>query len=90
MGLEELGAAILHRLDGGVMSYGWGVMQASEGGKSPAKWTASIMPESGVHLLCLQTSKGPVAGVKWLVRLDKQWWWGDGAGCCRPCWGRGL
>lgn len=42
LGLEELGAAILHRLDGGVMSYGWRVMQVYEGGKFPAKGTASV------------------------------------------------
>ena len=87
MGLEELGAVILHRLDGGIMSYGWRVMQVYEGGKFPAKGTASVMPESGAHLLCLQTSKGPAAGVKWMVRLDKR---ADDAGCSRPCWGRGL
>ena len=57
MGLEELRVVILHRLDGGVMSYGWGVMQVSEGGKFPAKGTASVRPESGAHLVCLQTSK---------------------------------
>ena len=32
-------------------------MQVSEGGKFPAKGTASVRPESGAHLVCLQTSK---------------------------------